>query len=91
VAFAHTGGLVGAEVGIAGGTAVLAQKVLEAIFGDQAVREMATKARRRLLEMVQELYAEEQARYDSALAGVDIKADQATRLQSAAAAVKAVR
>ena len=28
VAFAHTGGLVGAEVGIAGGTAVLAQKVL---------------------------------------------------------------
>ncbi len=91
VAFAHTGGLVGAEVGIAGGTAVLAQKVLEAIFGDQAVREMATKARRRLLEMVQELYADEQARYDSALVGVDIKADQATRLQSAAAAVKAVR
>jgi hypothetical protein len=91
VAFAHTGGLVGAEVGIAGGTAVLAQKVLEAIFGDQAVREMATKARRRLLEMVQELYAEEQARYDEALAGVDINAGQATRLQSAAAAVKAVR
>ena len=50
VAFAHTGGLIGAEVGIAGGTAVLAQKVLEAIFGDQAVREMAAKARERLLE-----------------------------------------
>ena len=91
VAFAHTGGLLGAEVGIAGGTAVLAQKVLEAIFGDQAVREMATKARRRLLEMVQELYAVEQARYDEALQGVDIKADQADRLRSAAAAVKAVR
>ena len=91
VAFAHTGGLIGAEVGIAGGTAVLAQKVLEAIFGDQAVRDMATKARRRLLEMVQELYAAEQARYDGALAGVDIKADQAARLRSAAAAVKAVR
>ena len=91
VAFAHTGGLIGAEVGIAGGTAVLAQKVLEAIFGDQAVREMAAKARRRLLEMVQELYAVEQARYDDALEGVDIKADQAARLRSAAAAVKAVR
>jgi energy-coupling factor transporter ATP-binding protein EcfA2 len=50
VAFAHTGGLVGAEIGIAGGTAVLAQRVLEAVFGDQAVREMAAKARRRLLE-----------------------------------------
>ena len=28
VVFAHTGGLVGAEVGVAGGTAVLAQRVL---------------------------------------------------------------
>ena len=64
VAFAHTGGLVGAEVGIAGGTAVLAQKVLEAIFGDQAVRDMAAKARKRLLEHVQELYAAERVRYD---------------------------
>ena len=69
VAFAHTGGLVGAEVGIAGGTAVLAQKVLEAIFGDQAVRDMATKARKRLLEHVQELYAAERVRYDRALDG----------------------
>jgi len=32
------------EIGIAGGTAVLAQRVLEAIFGDQAVREMAATA-----------------------------------------------
>ena len=45
VTFAHTGGLTGAEAGIAGGTSLLAQKVLEAIFGDQAVREMATRAR----------------------------------------------
>ena len=44
-----------------------------------------------LLEMVQELYAAEQARYDDALAGVDIKQDQAARPRSAAAAVKAVR
>ncbi|HEV7172593.1 GTPase domain-containing protein [Pedococcus sp.] len=91
VAFAHTGGLVGAEVGIAGGTAVLAQKVLEAIFGDQAVREMATKARRHLLEQVQELYAAEQARYQLALAGLDDLAAQSVRLEKAATAVKAVR
>ncbi len=39
VVFAHTGGaLVGAEAGIAGGGAVLGQKLLEAVFGDQAVR-----------------------------------------------------
>ena len=91
VAFAHTGGLVGAEVGIAGGTAVLAQKVLEAIFGDQAVRDMATKARKRLLEHVQELYAVERARYDGARDGVETREGQAQRLADAAAAVKEVR
>jgi hypothetical protein len=92
VVFAHTGGLLaGAEVGIAGGTAVLAQKVLEAIFGDQAVREMAATARKRLVERVRDLYAAEQQRYDEALEGVDIQAGQAARLADAAAAVKAVR
>jgi hypothetical protein len=92
VVFAHTGGLLaGAEVGIAGGTAVLAQKVLEAIFGDQAVREMATRARRLLLDRVRDLYATEQLRYDEALDGVDIRADRAERLADAAAAVRAVR
>ena len=91
VAFAHTGGLLGAEVGIAGGTAVLAQKVLEAIFGDQAVRDMATKARKRLLEHVQELYAAERLRYAAALDGVGTRERQAERLADAAAAVKAVR
>ncbi len=92
VAFAHTGGaLMGAEVGIASGTAVLAQKVLEAIFGDQAVRDMAAKARTRLLGRVEELYAAERLRYDEALQDVDIQTDQARRLAEAAAAVKAVR
>ncbi|WP_244963408.1 dynamin family protein [Actinomyces trachealis] len=46
--FAHTGGLTGGEVGIAGGTAVLAQKVLEAVFGDQAMRALAQRARQDL-------------------------------------------
>jgi hypothetical protein len=91
VAFAHTGGLVGAEVGIAGGTAVLAQKVLEAIFGDQAVRDMARKARENLLARVRDLYAAEQARYDRVLADLTVTTDQAARLADAAAAVKAVR
>jgi hypothetical protein len=91
ISFAHTAGLSGAEVGIAGGTAVLAQKVLEAIFGDQAVRDMAAKARKRLLEHVQELYAAERARYDAALGDVDVDSDQARRLAEVAKAVKAVR
>ena len=91
ISFAHTAGLSGAEVGIAGGTAVVAQKVLEAIFGDQAVRDMAAKARKRLLEHVEELYAGERARYDAALGDVDVETAQGRRLADAAAAVKAAR
>ena len=45
VVFAHTGGITGAEAGIAGGSAVLGQKLLEAVFGDQAVRTLAERAR----------------------------------------------
>ena len=48
VTFASTAGITGAEVGIAGGTAVVGQKLLEAVFGDQAVRELARKAREQL-------------------------------------------
>ena len=47
VVFAHTAGVTGAEVGIAGGSAVLGQKLLEAVFGDQAVRRLAERARTR--------------------------------------------
>ncbi len=46
VVFAHTAGVTGAEAGIAGGSAVLGQKLLEAVFGDQAVRRLADQARR---------------------------------------------
>ena len=45
VVFASTGGVTGAEVGIAGGSAVVGQKLLEAVFGDQAVRRLAEQAR----------------------------------------------
>ena len=48
VVFAHTAGVTGAEAGIAGGSAVLGQKLLEAVFGDQAVRALAERARRDL-------------------------------------------
>ena len=50
--FASTGGLTGAEIVVAGGTSALGQKVLEAVFGDQAVRTLAARARERLLERV---------------------------------------
>ncbi|KGN39968.1 dynamin family protein [Knoellia aerolata] len=90
VSFAATGGLTGAEVGIAGGTSVLAQRVLEAIFGDQAVREMAAKARRSLLDHVETLYAAEQDRYAAAVAAVGDTDQQSAALNAAATRVREV-
>jgi hypothetical protein len=78
-------------VGIAGGSAVVAQKLLEALFGDQAVRELATKARTDLIERTDALYADEEARILSALDDVDLDVGQPERLLRAAAAVKAQR
>ncbi|GAA1810167.1 dynamin family protein [Nostocoides veronense] len=89
VAFAHTGGLMGAEVGIAGGTAVLAQRVLEAIFGDQAVRTMAAKARSALLEHTERLIGEERDRYLDAVGAKTIPTEQTDRLSRALDAVQA--
>lgn len=67
VAFASTGGLTGVEVGIAGGTAVVAQKLLEAVFGDDAVRRLTTLARERLDERVRLVLGAEAARYTALL------------------------
>jgi hypothetical protein len=63
VVFAHTAGLSGGEVGIAGGSAVLGQKLLEAVFGDQAVRTLAERARKDLERRVNDLLNRERDRY----------------------------
>ena len=63
IAFSATYGLSGAEVGIAGGSAVVAQRLLEALFGDQAVRTLSARARKRLLDLSSELYEQEKSRY----------------------------
>lgn len=91
IVFSATGGLTGAEVGIAGGSAVLAQRLLEAIFGDQAVRELATRARRSLIEKVNELYDQEQARFEERLDAVALAREAIADLESAAREVEAVR
>jgi hypothetical protein len=89
--FSQTGGLSGGEVGIAGGSAVLAQRILEAIFGDQAVRSLASQSRRKLIARAQELYAGEQARLHAVVNAVQVSAGQAGRIKAASAAVKAAR
>jgi len=89
--FSHTGGLSGGEAGIAGGSAVLAQRILEAIFGDQAVRNLAAQSRRKLVDRAQELYAGEQVRLHAAVSAVQVSAGQAGRITAAAAALEAAR
>lgn len=67
LAFASTGGLTGVEVGIAGGTAVVAQKLLEAVFGDDAVRRLTAQARESLHARVDAVLAREADRYTAQL------------------------
>lgn len=53
--FSMTGGLTGIEVGIAGGSGVVGTKLLEAVFGEDAVRRMAQRARQDLLSRMEEV------------------------------------
>lgn len=84
VVFAHTGGLVGAEVGVAGGTAVLAQRVLEAVFGDQAIRRLAETAKQDLDARVQALVSGELVRYHQALDQLGVRPELGDALREAA-------
>ncbi|WP_227487292.1 dynamin family protein [Nocardioides malaquae] len=91
VVFAHTGGVTGTEAGIAGGGAVLGQKLLEAVFGDQAVRTMATRARQDLERRVRELLDVERRRYTDLLEVVGGSADVSENLRQAARRVDDLR
>ncbi len=91
VVFVHTGGLVGAEVGVAGGTAILAQRVLEAVFGEDAVRRMAKKAKDDLDARVEGLLAGELARFHAALDSVGLSGDQAGKIRAAVGDVERTR
>jgi len=89
VVFAHTGGLTGIEVGVAGGTGVVGQRVLEAVFGDQAVRQLTDKARADLRTRVRSLLADERSRFDQRLAEFDVDPEAGTDLRTALRRVEA--
>lgn len=67
VVFASTGGLTGAEVGIAGGSVLLAQRLLEGVFGDDAVRALAREAHALLDARVTTLLDAEAGRFTARL------------------------
>ena len=91
VVFASTGGVTGAEVGIAGGSAVLGQKLLEAVFGDQAVRRLAENARRDLADRVTQLLDQERRRYLVLLDEEEMNPDSAETLRHLARKIDDLR
>jgi hypothetical protein len=91
VVFAHTAGLSGAEAGIAGGTAVLGQKLLEAVFGDEAVRRLADHARTDLEARVRDLYAGERDRFVRLVDGLGLDPAAGEELRAAVREVGARR
>jgi energy-coupling factor transporter ATP-binding protein EcfA2 len=89
--FAHSGGITGAEVGVAAGTAFLNQKLLEALFGEAALVEMIARARTNLAEAIDAAFAGEVARYEALVAdGVELRS-LAGRLRDAAVEVRALQ
>ena len=89
--FAQTGGLTGGEVAVAGGTTAIGQRVLEAVFGDAAVRALAAKARADLGVRADRLMREEQARFDGLLSEVAPAPGTAERLREALHSLLAAR
>jgi hypothetical protein len=81
----------GLEVATAAGTTVAAQKVLEAIFGDQAVRTLAEQARTDLLKRVRTLLNAEAARFDEVRSATGVDLTSAQRLRNAGARLVTAR
>ena len=74
-AFSLTGGITGIEAGIAGGSGVVGTKLLESIFGEDAVRRMATRARADLLERMADLLTEHAQPFTAVLEETDPQAE----------------
>jgi hypothetical protein len=88
--FIHTGGLTGAEVGVAAGTAFLNHKLLSALFGEAAMTELVVGARRRLDEALAVTFAEERARFDALVPRADELTELAEAFRAAAAEMRAL-
>lgn len=88
-AFSLTGGITGIEAGIAGGSGVVGTKLLESIFGEDAVRRMATRARTDLLERMADLLTEHAQPFTAVLEETDPQAD-AEDIHHAAEQVQAI-
>jgi hypothetical protein len=91
VVFAHTGGLTGGEIAVAGGTSAVGQRVLEAVFGDAAVRSLAARAREDLEARADDLLRYEQDRFDDRLAVAAPEPGVADEIRAAVTTLAAAR
>ena len=64
VVFSQTGGVTGTEAAVATGTAAVSQTVLTAVFGEQAVRDLARSARENLMERLEGLLDADRKRFE---------------------------
>ncbi len=83
VIFAQTGGITGGEVAVASGTAGVSQALLNALFGEQAVRDLANEARRLLLERIHGLLVQDASRFDAAVRATGASGESTGRLDQA--------
>ncbi len=83
VLFAQTGGITGGEVAVASGTATISQALLNALFGEQAVRELIRTAGDDLQQRIDGLLDVEGNRFRSALWAAANPPGAAAELRSA--------
>ncbi|HKJ57466.1 MAG TPA: dynamin family protein, partial [Nitriliruptoraceae bacterium] len=89
--FASTGGLTGAEVGVAAGTSVMAQRLLEAVLGDQAVRTMTQQAHAALVARVTALAEAQAEQFRTRLDALDVDPAWLSGLRDGVRGVEAAR
>ena len=73
--FSQTGGLTGGEAAVAGGTAAVSQAVLTAVFGEQAIRDLARDARENLITRIEGLLDHDIKRFESLVGGASMPGD----------------
>lgn len=73
--FSQTAGLGGGEAAIATGTAAVSQAVLTAVFGEQAVRDLARNARTELIARLERLLHQDRERFEQLLGEVGSSGD----------------
>lgn len=81
--FSATGGLTGLEIGIAGGSGVVGSKLLESVFGEDAARRMAQRARIDLIERMQNLLDAHRQRFTDSLNTINAGPEPAQVLEAA--------